>query len=67
MPLGDQSTDGAHIFHTNATYLWSPVGNSAYSIVLVVADGQSVTTDLTSVSLCSLVVVTEWTEQYLYT
>jgi len=48
VPLGDQSTDGAHIFHTNATYLWSPVGNSAYSIVFVVADGQSVTTDLTS-------------------
>ena len=57
MPLGDQSTDGARLFHTNATYLWSPVANSTYSVVLVVADGQYVTADLTSVSLCSLVVV----------
>jgi len=51
VPLGDQPTDGAHITHTNASYLWSAVADSAYSIVLVVADGQSLTTDLTSVSL----------------
>ena len=57
MPLGDQSTDGARLFHTNATYLWSPVANSAYSVVLVVADEHYVTADLTSVSLCSLEVV----------
>ena len=50
VPLGDQTTDGTHIFYTNATYLWSPVAGSAYFIVLVVADGQSVRTDLTSVS-----------------
>ena len=57
MPLGDQSTDGAHVFHTNATYFWSQVGNTVYSIVLVVADGQSATTDLTSVSLRSLMLI----------
>ena len=57
MPLGDQSTDGAHVFLTNASYLWAPVGNNAYSIVFVVVDGQSVTTDFTSVSLCSFLVV----------
>ncbi|KAL9972842.1 hypothetical protein ACROYT_G019223 [Oculina patagonica] len=48
VPLGDQTTDGTHIFYTNATYLWSPVASGAYFIVLVVADGQSVGTNLTS-------------------
>lgn len=49
--LGDRSTDGTHIFYRNATYIWTPVRKYAYYIVLVVADGQSIKTDFTSVSL----------------
>ena len=58
-PLGNHPTDGTMILKTNATYMWTPVGGSAYYIVCVVADQQSLTANLKSVSfhclcLCNL-------------
>ena len=50
LPLGNHPSDGARLLQTNATYMWSPVGENDYYIVCVVANDQSLKRDLKSVS-----------------
>ncbi|XP_068702229.1 VWFA and cache domain-containing protein 1-like isoform X1 [Montipora foliosa] len=47
-PLGNNPTDGTRMLKTNATYMWTPVGESDYYIVCVLANDQSLRTDLKS-------------------